>query len=256
MADRKKYTKYFYLTISLLFVAITISCSKKINATNVRPYTNPPSSNDTSINAHPFTDTSLKSYLALGDSYTIGQSVPAAERFPDQTIQLLRSENIKISDPEFTATTGWTTGNLISALNSNPPQNNYSLVSLLIGVNNQYRKGSVDEYKAEFALLLNRSIQYAGNNNKNVFVLSIPDYSATPFAHHLKNRENISNQIDSFNTINKEISDHLGVNYLDITSISREVSDDPELIAKDGLHPSGKQYKRWAELLAPMMKKS
>ena len=229
------------------------------------PYTNSPSSTDTSVNSSSSTDTSfippastdtsVKTYLALGDSYTIGQSVPEEDRFPEQTIQLLRNENIKISDPEIIAATGWTAGNLINALTLNPPQKHHSLVSLLIGVNNQYRGKSMDEYKTEFALLLNRSLQYAGGNKKNVFVLSIPDYSVTPFAHN-SNKQKIAIEIDSFNVINKAISDSLGVNYLDVTAISRDGLNDPELIANDGLHPSGKQYKKWAELLAPMMKKS
>jgi len=214
----------------------------------------PPSSTDTAF-IPPFADTSIKTYLALGDSYTIGQSVPEADRYPNQTVQLLRSENIKISDPEFIATTGWTTGNLINALNLKSPRNNYSLVSLLIGVNNQYRGQSIEEYKTEFTLLVNRSIKYAGNNKSKVFVLSIPDYSVTPFANHL-DKIKIADEIDSFNAANKAISDDLGVNYIDITSISKEALDDPGLIANDRLHPSGEQYKRWAELLAPMMKKS
>lgn len=197
------------------------------------------------------TDNSAKTYLALGDSYTIGQSVSEAERFPNQTISSLRAQNIKINDPKIIATTGWTTKNLIDALNANPPQNNYDVVSLLIGVNNQYQGRSIEEYKTEFTLLLNKAIQYAANKPAHVFVLSIPDYSVTPFANGA-NKVKIAAEIDQFNAANKAISLQLGVNYLDITSISRE--PDPSLIAGDGLHPSGKQYKRWADLLAPLMK--
>lgn len=197
-----------------------------------------------------YSDTS-KTYLALGDSYTIGQSVLESERFPNQTVSLLRSQGIKINDPKIIATTGWTTKNLIDALNANPPQNNYDVVSLLIGVNNQYQGRSIDEYKTEFTLLLNRAIQYAGNKPTHVFVLSIPDYSVTPFASGY-DKAKIAAEIDQFNVENKKISMQLGVNYLDITPVSREA--DPALIAGDGLHPSGKQYKRWVELLAPMMK--
>ena len=192
----------------------------------------------------------LKTYLALGDSYTIGQSVLEAERFPNQTVSLLKSQGIKINDPKIIATTGWTTKNLIDALNANPPQNNYDVVSLLIGVNNQYQGRSIDEYKTEFTLLLNRAVQFAGNKPKHIFVLSIPDYSVTPFANGY-DKAKIAAEIDQFNSENKKISIQLGVNYLDITPISREA--DPALIASDGLHPSGKQYKRWADLLAPMM---
>jgi len=265
MAERiKKYTKYVYCPLLLFVATITISCGKEVDITNIPPSTNPPSSMDTSVNLSlstdtsfvslSVTDTSVKSYLALGDSYTIGQSVPESDRFPNQVARLLRGENIKIDDPKIIATTGWTTGNLINALNLSPPQKKYSFVSLLIGVNNQYQGKSIDEYKVEFTLLLNRSIEYAGNKRK-VFVLSIPDYSVTPFASN-SDKKKIASEIDSFNAINKEISYQLGVNYLDITAISREALNDATLIATDGLHPSGKQYKRWAELLAPMMKKS
>jgi lysophospholipase L1-like esterase len=193
-------------------------------------------------------DTS-KIYLALGDSYTIGESVSVADRFPDQAVSLLRAQHIKINDPKIIATTGWTTHDLINALDADPPRNNYDIVSLLIGVNNQYQGRSIDEYKTEFALLLNHAIKYAGNNPKRVFVLSIPDYSVTPFAQNA-DRAKISEEIDQFNSVNKMISSQLGANYIDITSISREAKNDPSLIAGDGLHPSGKQYGLWAQSLA------
>lgn len=198
-------------------------------------------------------DPSAKTYLALGDSYTIGQSVLAAERFPEQTAQLVRAQNIKLNEPKIIATTGWTTRNLIDALNSDPPQNNYDVVTLLIGVNNQYQGRGIEEYKMEFTILLNRAIQYAGNKPGHVFVLSIPDYSVTPFAAG-SDRAKIAAEIDQFNAANKMISLQLGAHYLDITAVSREA--DPTLIAGDGLHPSGKQYKRWADLLSPLIVQS
>jgi lysophospholipase L1-like esterase len=191
------------------------------------------------------------SYLALGDSYTIGQSVTEPERFPNQAAALLSAQDIPVGAPGIIATTGWTTKNLIDALNSGSIPNNYDLVSLLIGVNNQYQGRTIEEYKNEFTILLNRAIQYAGNRPTHVFVLSIPDYSVTPFASG-SDKNKIATEIDQFNAANKQIASALGVNYLDITSISRE--NDPALIASDGLHPSGKQYKRWAELLAVQMK--
>ncbi len=223
----------FHPLLFAILIPVLFSCSKK---------------NMSQTNS---TDLSAKTYLALGDSYTIGQSVAEAERFPNQTVALLRAQNIKINDPKIIATTGWTTKNLIDALNATPPQNNYDVVSLLIGVNNQYQGRSIDEYKTEFTLLLNRAIQYAANKPTHVFVLSIPDYSVTPFAQG-SDRARIAAEIDRFNAANIAISLQLGVNYLDITPISRE--PDPTLVANDGLHPSGKQYKRWADLLAPMMK--
>lgn len=202
-------------------------------------------------NNTPSPDPTSKTYLALGDSYTIGQSVAATERFPNQTTALLRAQNIKIADPVIVAITGWTTRDLINALNANPQPNTFDVVSLLIGVNNQYQRKSLEEYKTEFTLLLNRAIQHAGNKPTHVFVLSIPDYSVTPFASG-SDKTRIAREIDQFNEANKVISLQLGVKYLDITPISRE--PDPSLIAGDGLHPSGKQYRRWAELLEPLMK--
>jgi lysophospholipase L1-like esterase len=193
---------------------------------------------------------SPKTYLALGDSYTSGEGVSSNQRYPVHTVQLLRADSIKIADPEIIATTGWTTKNLIDALNATDLKTNYDVVSLLIGVNNQYQGRSIEEYKTEFTILLNRAIQYAGNRPSHVFVLSIPDYSQTPFA-QIYDTAKISREIDQFNSANRTITLQLGANYLNITPISRET--DPELLSGDGLHPSGKQYHRWAELLAPMM---
>lgn len=238
---RKTGSSFLSLIITIV-LPVLISCSKENTVS--QPIINPPPN-------PPMVIDSSKNFLALGDSYTIGQSVSDAERFPNQTVLLLRGEGIKINDPKIIATTGWTTGNLINALNATPPNNNYDVVTLLIGVNNQYQRKSTEEYKTEFTILLSRAVQYAGNRPTHVFVLSIPDYSVTPFAGG-SDRPKIAAEIDQFNAANKAISLQHGVNYLDITSISRE--SDPSLIAIDGLHPSGKQYKRWADLLAPLMK--
>ena len=157
------------------------------------------------INPAATVDTIPKTYLALGDSYTIGESVAATGRYPVQTVNLLRQQNIQINDPDIIAVTGWTTSDLINALNLNPPKKIYSFVSLLIGVNNQYQHRTLEEYKAEFTELLNMSIAYAGNNREHVFVLSIPDYSVTPFAAGSDTGQ-IAKQIDEFNEANKTIS--------------------------------------------------
>ncbi len=207
-----------------------------------------------SVNRVTVVDTNHGSYLALGDSYTIGASVADTERFPVQTIKLIRQHNVDIDSPDIIATSGWTTTDLLSALNTNPPKKNYSIVTLLIGVNNQYQGKSLDEYKTAFTELLERSISYAGNNKDHVFVISIPDYSVTPFASALDTAR-IAREIDAFNAVNKSISLNGGVHYLDITPISRDAKSDPALIAGDGLHPSAMQYKKWSELLAPMMLK-
>jgi lysophospholipase L1-like esterase len=196
-----------------------------------------------------------KSFLALGDSYTIGQSVTADERFPYQTARLLINAGIAVKQPVVIATTGWTTANLLAALNVDPPANNYDIVTLLIGVNNQYQHRSLDEYKTQFQQLLGMAIGYAGGKPGHVFVVSIPDYSVTPFASN-SDRAQIALEIDQFNAANRSIALSAGVHYTDITPISREGATDPALQATDGLHPSGKQYGRWAELLFPVIKEA
>ncbi len=195
-----------------------------------------------------------QTYLALGDSYTIGESVLESERFPVQTVQHLKNLQFGFSQPDIIAATGWTTGDLINALNNQPPQHLYSIVTLLIGVNNQYQHKTLYQYKIEFSELLNRAILYAANKPAHVLVLSIPDYSVTPFAAG-RDTTKIANEIDAFNNINKGISLDAGVYYIDITPISREAKTNASLIAADGLHPSGMQYKRWSELLASVISK-
>lgn len=201
------------------------------------------------------TDTaSPRSYLALGDSYTIGQSVAVAERFPMQTARYLTDQGIKFDTPEIIAQTGWTTANLLGALASAAPSKpSYDIVTLLIGVNNQYQHRSQQEYAEEFLILLNKALAYAGNIKKKVIVLSIPDYGVTPFASG-SDKASIAREIDSFNLINKTIAGQAGVNYLDITPASRLAANDRSLIATDGLHPSALQYKVWADGLLPIIK--
>lgn len=199
-------------------------------------------------------DTTIRTYLALGDSYTIGQSVAVNDRFPVQAVSLLNNQNIKFDQPEIIAQTGWTTGNLLSRLNNNPPlKSTYDIVTLLIGVNNQYQHRTQDEYRQQFTSLLERSIEYAGNRKKRVIVLSIPDYSVTPYASN-SDKELIAKQIDSFNVINKTISQQYQVNYIDITGDTRLAAIYPSLIASDGLHLSGSAYAVWAAKLVPVIK--
>jgi lysophospholipase L1-like esterase len=198
-------------------------------------------------------DSNIKTYLALGDSYTIGESVDQKESFPFQTVNILESNGISLNTPDVIAITGWTTGDLLGAINEKKPSTNYSIVSLLIGVNNQYQEKSIEEYSTEFRILLNEAIRYAKSIKENVFVLSIPDYGVTPFAID-RDPDKIAIEIDEFNEVNKSISAELGVKYLDITSISRLGKNDLSFQASDGLHPSGKQYQMWARLLAPMVK--
>lgn len=208
------------------------------------------------VDTVPIKPDTVRSLLALGDSYTIGQSVLQIERFPAQTIEKLKALNVVFSQAEYIATTGWTTRNLINAINSNlPTRTNYDFVTLLIGVNNQYQGRSQQEYATEFTFLLNRAILYAGSKANRVAVLSIPDWSVTPFANG-QNTALIARQIDSFNLINKQISLQMNVHYLDITLSTRMAIVDPTLIANDGLHPSGKEYTKWATMLSDTIKRS
>jgi len=189
------------------------------------------------------------SYLALGDSYTIGESVLTPENFPNQTVQLLKNQGYDFKSPEIVATTGWTTDELQTNINNRTFSAPYDIVTLLIGVNNQYRRRFVDTYKAEFENLLKQAIQFAGGKAEHVIVLSIPDWGVTPFAAG-RDRAQIAREIDEYNTANKTISEQYTVNYIDITPWTREAANDLSFIASDGLHPSAKEYKRWSEKLA------
>jgi lysophospholipase L1-like esterase len=185
------------------------------------------------------------SFLALGDSYTIGEAVDESQRWPIQLKTILHNKGIVLNEVDIIAQTGWTTDELKRAIDDHKITRTYNYVSLLIGVNNQYRGNPIDVYEKEFKELLEMAICFSGNNVKQVFVLSIPDWGAMPFADG-KDRDAIGKQIDDFNAVNKRISLELGVNYVDITSISRIALIDKELVASDGLHPSGKMYGMWA----------
>lgn len=193
-------------------------------------------------------------YLALGDSYTIGESVPENERWSNQLAELLRaSPQLDGRDVEVTiiARTGWTTAELWQGIEMRAIQPPYDMVSLLIGVNNQYRGYDINEYREQFRFLLEKAIEYAGDKPANVFVLSIPDWGVTPFAAG-RDAAKIAQEIDSFNVVNREEAEKLGVAYVDVTPVSREAANDPSLIAGDGLHPSGGMYAEWAKLTLPI----
>jgi lysophospholipase L1-like esterase len=192
-------------------------------------------------------------YLALGDSYTIGQSVSVRDRYPTQAVTMLKADDLPYNDPDVIAVTGWTTADLLAALPDTAPSSPYHIVSLLIGVNNQYQGLSQSLYRDQFTALLQESIRMAGNRPSHVIVLSIPDYSVTPFASG-RNRASIAAEIDSFNTINREISLAYQVRYIDVTGESRKAANDPSLIASDSLHFSGKEYAIWAALMQPVMR--
>ena len=191
-------------------------------------------------------------YLALGDSYTIGESVSQIESFPYQLVSELKSANLNINQPKIIAKTGWTTSELQSAIKTEKIIQTFDIVTLLIGVNNQYRGNSNITYRKEFKELLQTAINFAGKNKKKVFVVSIPDWGVTPFGKSSgKDTQKIGLEIDSFNAIAKEETLAMGVSYTDITSESRNSATDLALVASDGLHPSGKMYAEWAKKVSP-----
>lgn len=187
------------------------------------------------------------SWLALGDSYTIGEGVPLYDSYPYQCVQLLRRGGRSFGAPEIIARTGWTTGELQEGIRQTLLQARYDIVSLLIGVNNQYRGLALEDYAAGFESLLQQALAFAGGRAGRVFVLSIPDWGCTPFAaRRPEGPAAISAAIDAFNRVNEDIAQRYGVHRLDITPGSRLAATDNSLLAADGLHYSGKEYGRWA----------
>jgi lysophospholipase L1-like esterase len=196
------------------------------------------------------------SYLALGDSYTIGEQVLQNESFPYQLRTILSKQSLNFAVPKIIATTGWTTGELIAGIKAGTLAAKYDLVTLLIGVNNQYRGNSIDSYQTEFKELLKTAVAFAGGNTAHVFVVSIPDWGATAYgAQSGRDIHVIAKEIDAFNAVNKEETLKAGISYTDITPGSRNAAADASLITTDGLHPSGKMYKEWAgKLSLPVIK--
>jgi lysophospholipase L1-like esterase len=252
MKGQQRYSFGLYLTAGLgwLFTTTFAACIKDDGG----GYTRPRTTIDTTIAPPPPPPPTTKTYLALGDSYTIGASVALSERFPQQTSVLLNTIGISLQAPFYIATSGWTTANLLYAIEQQNPTPGFDVVSLLIGVNNQYQGRDTAEYRAQFTQCLQKAIVLAGNRKNRVFVLSIPDYSVTPFAKGL-DRTRIAREIDGFNRINKSVSDSAGITWIEITSGSREALTDRSLIASDSLHFSGKEYAKWAAKLAPLMEK-
>lgn len=192
-------------------------------------------------------------YLALGDSYTIGEGVAEDGRWPVQLARALRDEGIELADPRIIATTGWTTDELAAAIDAAGPLGTYDLVSLLIGVNNQYRERGVEEYRGQFEALLRRAIGLAGGRADRVLVLSIPDWGVTPFAAASgRDRGVIAAELDAFNAAARFACRAAGVAFVDITPVSRARGHEPEMLAADGLHPSAAMYALWAQLVLPV----
>jgi len=196
---------------------------------------------------------STHAYLALGDSYTIGESVSESARWPVQLVARLKEHGIAIDAPRIIATTGWTTDELSAAMDDSTFAPPYALVTLMIGVNNQYRGRDLHEYREQFDALLVRAIHLAGNDATRVIVLSIPDWGATPFGHASgRDLTQITAQVDAFNAAAREAAKTRGAAWIDVTPASREVTHHPELAAHDGLHPSAAMYARWVDLVLPV----
>ncbi len=189
-------------------------------------------------------------FLALGDSYTIGEGVEPHERFPAQLAKMLATSNLSVSEPTLIARTGWTGQDLLSAHAAENFDRTYQLVTLLIGVNNQYGGQAPGLFRIEFKKLLRAAVQSAGGNSKSVVVLSIPDWGATPFAKN-RDRERIAKEIDVFNGVCRSECLAADIVFVDITGLSRKLSEDPYYFAADGLHFSGRMYQAWAALLFP-----
>jgi lysophospholipase L1-like esterase len=191
----------------------------------------------------------LVTYLALGDSYTVGETLPLRLSFPYQVMQLLRKKGLRLAPPEIVAKTGWTTDELSSAITEHSFLPSYDFVTLLIGVNNQYRKRTVENYAEEFEPLLRQAIAFAGGRPQRVAVLSIPDYGVTPTGQSME-PDRIALELDGFNEVNRTIAERFHVTYIEITAGSREALHDPSLVAEDKLHPSAKEYAKWAGKVA------
>jgi lysophospholipase L1-like esterase len=222
--------------ISLLISALHLNCMEKENPKNLM-------------------EEKTYTYLALGDSYTIGEGVAEIDRYPNQTVELLKAKGLEFDKPTIIAKTGWTTDELAKGIeNAEIVGNTYDLVTLLIGVNNQYRGRPLENYESEFRTLLQDAITFAKGNSNNVVVISIPDWGVTPFAvNRGSDQAKVAKEIDEFNAAKQSIADQLGVHYIDITEEYREIGALPQMVVSDNLHPSALVYEKWAKKLELMV---
>jgi lysophospholipase L1-like esterase len=204
-----------------------------------------PLNTNTPTNSTPNNNTTF-SYLALGDSYTIGESVATSERWPVQLVELLKKQGINYNTPKIIAKTGWTTDELKAAIIAENNKEKYNLVTLLIGVNDQYRGRNVEEFRTYYNELLTMALEFTNYDAKKVIVVSIPDWGVSPFAVN-RDREKISQEIDLYNSVKKEETLKRNIQFIDITSISRQALNNENYIASDGLHFSGAMYQLWAQ---------
>ncbi len=228
------------MKLILFAVAFLFSCTKSTTEENMV--------------VNPNASASKYSFLSLGDSYTIGESVSASDRWSVQLAGMLRNMGLDVADPDIIARTGWTTAELQDAINRSGNQKKYALVSLLIGVNNQYRGQSQDRYRTEFRSLLQTAVNFANGKADRVFVLSTPDWGRSPYA-STQDKTQIGLQIDQFNAIAKDECQKAGIAFVDITPATRAAAGDDSQFASDGLHYSGKQMQKWAEVALPTVKK-
>ena len=196
-------------------------------------------------------EVSAQEYLALGDSYTIGERVLVSERWPNQLVEALKGSQIEVDSAKIIAKTGWTTAELNDGIKAKNNKIQYDLVSLLIGVNNQYRGQSIERFEQELIQLIDKAIRFSKQGHKNVFLVSIPDWGVTPFA---KNNDRdgvqIGKEIEAYNAIVAKQAQEFDVPFIDITPISKRAKNDPSLLAEDQLHPSGKMYTLWVDQIS------
>ncbi|MET0634914.1 MAG: SGNH/GDSL hydrolase family protein [Chitinophagaceae bacterium] len=203
----------------------------------------------------------IYSYLALGDSYTIGEGVPFEDNFPSRTVELLKEEGILFEAPEIVAKTGWTTSELLDGISDAELRDEYDFVSLLIGVNNQYRCLDIADFSEEFEILLHEALEFTGDRTERVVVLSIPDWSVTPFAKiNLPDKTNrditiARKEIEVYNAVCALICRKYKIDFIDITPGTQLAGDNPDMLVADGLHPSAKVYASWAETLSEHFKR-
>jgi len=203
------------------------------------------------------TEPVLPRFLALGDSYTIGEGVDADGRWPAQLVRALRAQGVAVDDADIVATTGWTTDELAAAIAARTFAPPYALVTLLVGVNNQYRGRALDEYRNEFAALFDRALAFADGDAARVVVVSIPDWGTTPFAAQGgRDVAQIAREIDAFNAAARDIATTRGAAFVDVTTPSRAAPADVEWLAADGLHPSAAQYAAWTAAIVPAARKA
>jgi len=245
---------HFKQIVTVILSVFLLSCNAEEN--NSIPVTTTPPVVTPPVVSPPTTIPSTVNYLALGDSYTIGQSVCETCRFPEQLKSSLRAMYSSTVSLKIIATTGWTTSNLISAIDSQKPESNYDLVTLLIGVNNQYQRRDFSVYEKEFPQLVNKAIMLAKGDKKNVVVISIPDYAYTPYGKSLFMDQTaaISAEITKYNTFAENYCKNNQVAFVSITEITREGLNSPNLVASDGLHPSEIAYKMFVDKMMPQVK--